>query len=87
MAGQCVEVTKPQSQTGLSDGSKSFTLWREEMPSLRSRSQSGQQDSRAVERSSADGDGAQPVEGGLGRRAGSPRIRGPTVRGGQDPAA
>lgn len=42
------EVTKPQSQTGLSDGSKSFTSWGEEKPSLRSCSQSGQQDSRRV---------------------------------------
>ena len=57
------EVTKPQSQTGLSDGSKSFTSWGEEKPSLRSCSQSGQQDSRRVGSSSGDGGGAQPREG------------------------
>ena len=57
------EVTEPQSQTGLSDGSKSFTSWGEEKPSLRSCSESGQQDSRRMGSSSGDGDGAQPGEG------------------------
>ena len=62
--GQAVcEVTEPQSQTGLSDGSKPFTSWGEEKPSLRSCSQSGQQDSRRVGSSSGDGAGAQPGEG------------------------
>lgn len=46
LAWPCVEVMGPQSQTGLSSGSKSLTLRREEMPSLRSCSWSGQQDSR-----------------------------------------
>ena len=57
------EVTEPQSQTGLSDGSKSFTSWGEEKPSLRSCSESGQQDSRRMGSSSGDEDGAQPGEG------------------------
>lgn len=45
-AGAYVEVTEPRARQAVSDGSKSFILWRREVPSLRSCSQSGQQDSR-----------------------------------------